>query len=68
MATIQILDIHQTGSSLFIDSESYLNELTDDELSLLRGGISPTFYFASVAITIATAAGAAYGWGPGPRC
>ncbi|MBD2002731.1 MULTISPECIES: hypothetical protein [Cyanophyceae] len=38
MATIKITNLHPTGSELFHDSESYLNELTDDELNLPGGG------------------------------
>jgi hypothetical protein len=41
MATIIISDLCPTGSELFADSESYLNDLTDDELSLTQGGSSP---------------------------
>lgn len=38
MATIKIHDLNPTGSQLFSDSESYLNELTDDEININGGG------------------------------
>ena len=40
MATIKISDLHSAGSELFIDSESYLNELTNEELNTAHGGIT----------------------------
>lgn len=43
MATIKISDLHTAGSELLLDSESYLNELTNEEgLGVLggRGGIT----------------------------
>ena len=41
MATIKIVDLSPVGSEFFADSESYLNELTDDELNMTQGGSSP---------------------------
>ncbi|WP_190462920.1 MULTISPECIES: hypothetical protein [Oscillatoriales] len=39
MATIKISDLHAAGSELLLDSESYLNELTNQEgLNVLGGG------------------------------
>jgi len=38
MATIKISDLHSAGSELFMDSESYLNELTNEELNMAHGG------------------------------
>ncbi len=38
MSTINIYDLPPTGSALFSDSETYMNELTNDELSLVSGG------------------------------
>jgi len=38
MATIKISDLHSAGSELFMDSESYLNELTNEELNIAHGG------------------------------
>jgi lactobin A/cerein 7B family class IIb bacteriocin len=39
MATINISDLHPTGSELFSDSESYMSELGDNELASVNGGI-----------------------------
>lgn len=38
MATITISDLRPAGSELFLDSESYLNNLTDSEMEELLGG------------------------------
>ena len=38
MSTINISDLPPSGYDLFSDSETYLNELTNDELSLVSGG------------------------------
>jgi hypothetical protein len=40
MANISIQDLHPAGSDLFLDSESYLNEVTDLELIFINGGAS----------------------------
>jgi hypothetical protein len=37
MATIKITNLYSTGSELFQDSESYLNEVTDEEMTLGGG-------------------------------
>lgn len=41
MATIKISDLTPVGSEFFVDSESYLNELTDDEFNMTKGGVTP---------------------------
>jgi len=46
MATIQINNLNAAGSDLFNDSESYLNELTDEEINMTNGGITPTITVA----------------------
>ena len=46
MAKITILDIKPTGADLFDDSESFMSELSNDELEQAMGGryiISPYF-------------------------
>ena len=64
MATINISDLRPTGSALFFDSESFMNELSDGEIGIYGGGTPaassmPCFY-ASVKVTAVTlAAGAA---------
>jgi hypothetical protein len=40
MATIKISDLHTAGSELLLDSESYLNELTNEEGLGVLGGWS----------------------------
>ncbi|MEH2072416.1 MAG: hypothetical protein V7K47_30420 [Nostoc sp.] len=47
MATIKIHDLSPAGSELFQDSESFLNELTDEELTV-HGGLRA----ASITITV----------------
>lgn len=37
MSSIKISSLSPTGSELFQDSETFLNELTDQEVGLLRG-------------------------------
>jgi lactobin A/cerein 7B family class IIb bacteriocin len=43
MATIKIHNLNAAGSELFNDSESYLNELTDEEMNMTNGGLTPLF-------------------------
>ena len=38
MASIVISDLRPAGSELFMDSESFLSELSDGELSVISGG------------------------------
>ena len=38
MPTIAISNLHPAGSALFLDAESFLNELADDEANLTYGG------------------------------
>jgi hypothetical protein len=40
MASIHISDLRPAGSELFLDSESFLNKLTDVELNFTYGGTS----------------------------
>ncbi len=37
MATIKITNLYSTGSELFQDSETYLNDLTDEEMNSTGG-------------------------------
>ena len=39
MASIKINNLQPAGSDLFNDSESYLNELKDQELDVVNGGL-----------------------------
>jgi hypothetical protein len=43
MASIEISNLHPIGSELFQDSESFLNELTDQEMWSVEGGILSMF-------------------------
>ncbi|WP_138499835.1 hypothetical protein [Nostoc sp. PA-18-2419] len=54
MATIKISDLHPAGSELFVDSESYLNNLTDEELNRTQGGSSFGCIWISVQVSIVT--------------
>ncbi len=67
MATIKISDLQPVGTDLFSDSESYLNYLTDDELNLTKGGITPTT-LSSLPCAGSIAYSVSYAWGRwGPR-
>lgn len=55
MATIKLSDLNPVGSEFFAGSESYLNELTDDELNMTQGGSSP-----ACIVTLVTAALVSY--------
>ncbi|WP_138499837.1 hypothetical protein [Nostoc sp. PA-18-2419] len=67
MATIKIFDLHPAGSELFLDSESYLNDLTDDELNSTQGGLSP-LTISSWWCAGAIAYSVTYAWGRwGPK-
>jgi bacteriocin-like protein len=47
MATINISDLRPTGSELFSDSESYMNELSDSELETINGGLLPALLWSA---------------------
>ena len=42
MANIAISELRPAGTELFLDSEGFISELTDEELSLNKGGVSVT--------------------------
>lgn len=64
MATINIADLRPVGSTLLLDRESYLEELSDDLASETHGGVfitlispaSPQIGAAAVGSFIASAA------------
>jgi hypothetical protein len=56
MATITISDLHVSGSELFSDSESYMNELGDGELQMINGEGTPLAISASVIVTLVASA------------
>ena len=39
MANIAISDLGPVGANLFLDSESFLNDITNEEMTNLLGGI-----------------------------
>lgn len=43
MATITIFDLHPTGAELFSDSESYMSDLSHEEIFSINGGITTPF-------------------------
>jgi hypothetical protein len=64
MATIQIIDLNNAGTDLLLDSESYLNELTEEELNFTHGG-SSGFCITVGAFTAAYLISYVWGrWGP----
>jgi hypothetical protein len=58
MSTIKVSDLHPVGFEFFYDSESYMREMSDEELAI-QGGITPWIVASSepcgmfVAYTIA---------------
>lgn len=52
MATIAISNLCAPGAELFMDSESYLHELTDTEIDATKGGLTPAVFLAGVAVGI----------------
>ncbi|MCW5314566.1 hypothetical protein GTQ43_12315 [Nostoc sp. KVJ3] len=53
MATISISNLQPVGSSLFIDEESFLNELSDEQAGSAHGGFT---IFALISLGLASAA------------
>ncbi|MBD2533346.1 hypothetical protein H6G97_28795 [Nostoc flagelliforme FACHB-838] len=52
MANIAISDLHTVGANLFQDSESFLNDITNEEMTNLSGGFFISFHIATVDIGI----------------
>ncbi|MBW4656499.1 MAG: hypothetical protein KME20_26155 [Kaiparowitsia implicata GSE-PSE-MK54-09C] len=62
MAYITISDLRPAGADLFMDSESFLSELSDGELSVYGGATPSTVPLSAAAcfkISVAVTAGAA---------
>ena len=52
MANITISDLRPAGADLFSDSESYMHDLTDNELNVTQGGLSlPCVIIITITIT-----------------
>ncbi|TVP63778.1 MAG: class IIb bacteriocin, lactobin A/cerein 7B family [Nodularia sp. (in: Bacteria)] len=49
MASITVSNLYPLGSDLFMDSESFMDALNDNELAEINGGVTP-----AVITTIAT--------------
>lgn len=43
MATINIADLKPVGFNLLSEEESFLNDLSEEQVSLLYGGVTPWF-------------------------
>jgi lactobin A/cerein 7B family class IIb bacteriocin len=52
MALISISNLRPSGADLFDGSESYLQELTDNELEGTNGGISPVIASFTVGVSV----------------
>lgn len=52
MANIAISDLRPAGSELFMDSESFIKELTDVELNSTQGGITPWIVVIGVTLLL----------------
>ncbi|MEA5516748.1 hypothetical protein [Nodularia sp. UHCC 0506] len=48
MASITISDLHPAGADLFLDSESYMNELQNADLDNVHGGFSSPWCAAAI--------------------
>ncbi|WP_193193984.1 hypothetical protein [Nostoc sp. MG11] len=51
MANIKIHNLRPAGSELFNDSESFLNELTEGEITTVEGGLVSLTLTYSVTVT-----------------
>lgn len=59
MVDVRIDDLQPSDAELFSDNESFLDELSEDELGLVAGGTAPLTLTASTAGCVASLAGAA---------
>ncbi|MBD2664910.1 hypothetical protein B6N60_01021 [Richelia sinica FACHB-800] len=41
MASIAIHDLRPAGADLFVGTENFMNDLVDDQLNTVNGGLSP---------------------------
>ncbi len=55
MAEIKIDNLSATGTELFSDSESYLNELSESDLSTIKGGTDPSISLIIVSAAVVAA-------------
>ncbi len=52
MASIIISDLRPSGFDLFGDSESFLDDLSDNDLATINGGFSITWFVVGIIIGI----------------
>ena len=55
VANIKTTALSSDGTELLADNESFMGELSEDELALVSGGITPTVSFAAAGLTGAVA-------------
>lgn len=65
MASITILDLRPTGSDLFSDSESFFNDLSEEEAYQTHGGWVSTPYCVVGSVIAVTVVAGAVGAGVG---
>lgn len=51
MTKITICDLNPVGSDLFMDSDTFLKELNDNEFSEIAGGVMSQFAIAFITYT-----------------
>ena len=50
MANIQVCDLSPIGTDLFIDSEGFMTDLSEDELGIQGGGMTLVIIYAITTI------------------
>ncbi|MEA5565626.1 MULTISPECIES: hypothetical protein [unclassified Anabaena] len=63
MASIAINELKFAGSDLLVDSESFLNDLEDRDLTAAVGGITPVVTFTATALGTVSVWGTTFGTG-----
>ncbi|WP_427162588.1 hypothetical protein ACQFX9_14190 [Aliinostoc sp. HNIBRCY26] len=63
MASIAINELKFAGADLLVDSESFLNDLEDRELTAAIGGITPVVTFTAAALGSVSVWGVSFGTG-----
>lgn len=53
MSNIKIADLQTAGAEFFSDSETFLNNLTNDALMSVNGGFAPTVSVTSASVGLA---------------
>lgn len=63
MAYIQLSNLRPAGSDLFVDSENFLNDLSDRELAATVGGVTPVVTFTAASLGTVSVWGTGFGTG-----